>query len=461
MAIAVPTYSYVHVGGTFDDRLRKAAWRFRTNLTKRRGTKKTDMVDNYIAAVEESLEAWPIVPFGYEFEREHVLRVWLQVEGDATQKAPRDAVLFCELPLDLLVRAGLADKNTKQLLLPYLLVPEAYWIWSAGALSFEKVIMTVLQDTIREHALTHKDTEGVREELVWIGPVGEEDLMYYFVVLTQIGIRPRINPEKANRSFFAGVPSVPSVAGIQRTPDTNFIWEWLLRIEAEKVTRRGTLPDGRNGQEALDTLFRDPIVNFLRDLADVYQGEEFELMIDRGGFGRGEIEKAISNGFGKHLPDDQRRALWAKWLERADVEDGLKPAVRAMRAGNGLFGYGQALTQILRHAGQGWTNPQKWGDLLVKLAWRSSCLDGAAELQRMKRTPGIEPDDIRDAARKMYVLGKISWREVVKFGGVAGKPDPYDDAKIYKGIAAELEVELEGTPARPGVLAQHKLYFKD
>ncbi len=447
MAITVPSYPYVD--GDFEANLRKAAWRFRTNLTKRRGTKKTEMVDKYIAAVEGSLEAWPIVPFGYEFEREHVLRVWLQVEGDATQKAPPDAVLFCELPLDLLIKAGLADKNTKQLLLPYLLVPEEYWIWSAGALSFEKVIMTVLQDTVREHALTHKDTE-VREELVWIGPVGEEDLMYYFVVLTQVGIRPRIDPKKANQSFFAGVPSVPSVAGIQQMPGTNFIWEWLLRIEAEGIIRRGVLPDGRNGQELLDDLFRDPIINFLRDLADLYQEEEFERMIEDGGFDRGEVHKAVSNGFGQHLPDSGK-ALREKWLERADAVD-LRRAVRAARAFRSYKGAGSA---IAHGVGEGWAvDPQVEANRRVLIEFLCSRYGVMAEAARYEASSNDDADQMLELAEKAYLKGDITCEEAVVIGGggllLPGDSPDADDPfynEWLKGFGPKLKYLAEDYPA--------------
>jgi len=374
------------------------------------------MADVYIAAVGESLEAWPIVPFGYKFEREHVLRVWLQVEGDPTQKAPPDAVLFCELPLDLLVKAGLADKNTKQLLLPYMLVPEKYWLWSAGALSFEKVIMTVLQDAIREHALTHKDTGDVREELVWIGPVGEDDLMYYFVVLTQIGIRPRINLEKGNPSFFDGVPSVPSVVGIQQMPDTHFIWEWLLRIEAEGIIRRGVLPDGRNGQALLDTLFRDPIVNFFRALADKFKVEELERKRQRGDVGLSDIHKAFSSDrLFQWMSDDERKyqegSLLEWWLWEIYFP-------RLWRLGTkGVRGIGSSEVAKMVMAGLGEWNGSGRADYETARVFAAyyACerFSEMATAGRRKGS-GTTDEDMRDEALKAYHKGSVTPQEAAE-----------------------------------------------
>lgn len=432
MAVTVPSYPYVHVGGEFDDRLRRSAWAFRTYLTKRRGTKKTEMSKIITALEGDPSLAWARVPFGYEFERERILRVWLQVEGDDTQKAPEDAVLYSELPLDLWVKAGVADGGTGQLLLPYLLVPERYWLWSAGALSFEKVIMTVLQDTIRERILNHKDTE-VREELVWIGPVGEDDLMYYFIVLTQIGIRPRINLEKGNPSFFDGVPSVPSVVGIQQMPDTHLIWEWLLRIEAEGITQRGSFPDGRNGQALLDTLFRDPIVNFLRDLADVYQKEDFEEEIKDGGFDRGEVHKAVSNGFGRHKPN-RGKALREHWLKRADEVE--KPRIaRATLAGR-IYGFGAATSAILKGFGEGWAaDLQVEADRLVALALNCTRHNYLAEASRIEglNKPSAG-SDLAELAEKGYIKGELlleDAREIDK-GHELNFPSDAEEEKLYK-----------------------------
>lgn len=241
---------------------RKAAIKTRVAMGARRW-KKDDATHLYI---NDPYDPWPRVPLDAmtadgepePLRGQTVLPVWASVDNSLKETTDNDIVLAAYLTTDDAITAGVADKELY-------IVPDSAFLWVAGALSFDKTILTVLQDPIREHRMTVKDAEKAYEELVWIGPVSNISLPYHFLVLPLVKIWSRIDEEKSNPGIFAA---------IQRDPWRHFIWETLDIIHERGITRRGKLSEERNGQVELDEI-RRRIIDHLRNL-----GSQFEDMED-------------------------------------------------------------------------------------------------------------------------------------------------------------------------------------
>jgi len=304
-------------------------------LGRRRWTDKDDIAVDFVIKHD-----WPEIPkgVGADFEGERFLRVFIEITDGSEQRplAP-EAVLYAKLSGADAVRAGLTKDDE------FLVVPDKFFHWVAGALSFDKKVLLSLSVPIMEHCLEHDDAE-IWAEVVWISPMKKGDRKYRYAVLPLVGMGAVIDPQKGNPSIFVT---------LQANPYRHFVWDIV-----DEVTDGGTSAwgIGATSGDGAATIFaiKLRLVNFLRDLADTFVEEDFEEAIKDGGFDKGEVHKAVSNGFGRHRPN-RGKALREHWLEQAD-EVSRKRAEVAFQAFRS-YGLGGAAAAIAKGVGEGWGDP--------------------------------------------------------------------------------------------------------
>lgn len=321
-------------------------------LGARRGTENTEL----ILAIMSYRVGWPQIPQGHAKAGEYGLPVvtkLLGLDGAVVQEpvehpasaagfpddfvcvdedmlvATFDARLLAFLPQEvreklLIAEEGVADDlvslaNADPVqghwrMRSIIWVDVATWLWSTGALSFEKKVllslgMNVFEKTL-DRDLVHKQLETT---LTWASPLSSaQTFALRIAALCTIGMGYPTNPDPL-------FPQAVDSTGRHQHPV-----HWVLRgIWDAEITGWGVLPNGQNGSDELTKLKRRMIINPLRKMADAFylNWQQFEAQQERLS------HKAVSDMFslagktalGKHtLTEAQYKTLRDFWMRKAD-----------------------------------------------------------------------------------------------------------------------------------------------
>ncbi len=347
---------------------------------------------------------WPEIPkgVGADFEGERALRVFLEItDGRAQRPLAPGAILFARLSGADAARAGLTKDDE------FLVVPVKFFIWVAGALSFDKKVLLSLSQPIMERSLSHKDAE-IWPELTWITPMKKDDRRYYYSVLPLVGMGGVIDPVRGNPSLYAP---------IQTDPYRNIVWDIVDEVIDGGTSVWGT---GATSGDGAASIFATKLrlVNFLRDLADKFAVEELLRKRRRGvDLGLSDILKAFGDGLFHHRPEAVRvkreNALLEWWFWKVYVPRLWRLATHGVRG----IGYSEVAKQTADGLGE-WEGSAH-ADLMTARIFAAAYLcERFGEMSVAAREDGTNATDAdrQKHAVESYIKGSVTPQEAWEIG---------------------------------------------